>query len=278
MHRIRLLVLPVFALSLLAGCGGEQRHHRLEHRRDGASDCTPAQARHPRPRACSPSPPTSRPTRPTSKNNDPTNGKGFESAVAYAIGRPARLSAEAKVKWTVEPFNSSYAPGPKDFDFDVNQISITPVRAKAGRLLGPLLHRQPGGGRAEGLRRRQGDLDRRPQGHDDRRPDRHHQPRRRQRSDRAERAAEGLRQLQRRRHGAQERTGRRGRRRRADRALPDRGAGAGRRRSSASSRAPGGDRWGALLAKDSPLTACVSQAIEELRGLGRAGSRSTSAG
>ena len=30
----------------------------------------------------------------------------------------------------VEPFNSSYAPGPKDFDFDLNQISITPRRAE----------------------------------------------------------------------------------------------------------------------------------------------------
>ena len=28
------------------------------------------------------------------------------------------------------PFNSSYAPGPKKFDFDINQISITPARAK----------------------------------------------------------------------------------------------------------------------------------------------------
>ena len=34
------------------------------------------------------------------------------------------------MKWVVEPFNSSYAPGPKDFDFDVNQISITPKRAE----------------------------------------------------------------------------------------------------------------------------------------------------
>jgi polar amino acid transport system substrate-binding protein len=34
------------------------------------------------------------------------------------------------VKWVTEPFNSSYAPGPKKFDFDVNQISITPARAK----------------------------------------------------------------------------------------------------------------------------------------------------
>ncbi|HKG35972.1 MAG TPA: ABC transporter substrate-binding protein [Solirubrobacterales bacterium] len=61
--------------------------------------------------------------------NDPTNGKGFESAVAYAIA--GRLGYQrGDVKWTVVPFNASYAPGPKDFDFDVNQISITPDRAK----------------------------------------------------------------------------------------------------------------------------------------------------
>jgi polar amino acid transport system substrate-binding protein len=63
------------------------------------------------------------------EDNDPANGKGFESAVAYAVAR--RLGyAKSDVKWTTEPFNSSYAPGPKDFDFDVNQISITPARAK----------------------------------------------------------------------------------------------------------------------------------------------------
>jgi polar amino acid transport system substrate-binding protein len=63
------------------------------------------------------------------EGNDPKNGKGFESAVAYAIAQ--RLGfAKTDVKWTTEPFNSSYAPGPKTFDFDVNQISITPARAK----------------------------------------------------------------------------------------------------------------------------------------------------
>jgi len=64
------------------------------------------------------------------ENDDPTNGEGFESAVAYAIGKQLGYPA-AKVEWVVEPFNSSYAPGPKNFDFDVNQISITPVREKA---------------------------------------------------------------------------------------------------------------------------------------------------
>jgi polar amino acid transport system substrate-binding protein len=62
-------------------------------------------------------------------DDDPTNGKGFESAVAYAIAKQLGFTRD-EVRWTVVPFNSSYAPGPKDFDFDVNQISISPARAK----------------------------------------------------------------------------------------------------------------------------------------------------
>jgi polar amino acid transport system substrate-binding protein len=62
-------------------------------------------------------------------DDDPTNGKGFESAVAYAVARELGFD-KSEVKWTVVPFNSSYAPGPKDFDFDINQISITPDREK----------------------------------------------------------------------------------------------------------------------------------------------------
>ena len=64
------------------------------------------------------------------EDNDPTNGKGFESAVAYAVADKMGFS-KGDVKWTVVPFNSSYAPGPKKFDFDINQISITPAREKA---------------------------------------------------------------------------------------------------------------------------------------------------
>ena len=63
------------------------------------------------------------------EDDDPTNGKGFESAVAYAIADQLGFD-EADVEWVVEPFNSSYAPGKKDFDFDVNQISITDKRAE----------------------------------------------------------------------------------------------------------------------------------------------------
>ena len=64
------------------------------------------------------------------EDDDPTNGKGFESAVAYGVAKNLGFG-QADVKWTVVPFNSSYAPGPKKFDFDINQISITPDREKA---------------------------------------------------------------------------------------------------------------------------------------------------
>lgn len=63
-------------------------------------------------------------------NDKPENGKGFESAVAFAIGEKLGFK-KTQIKWTTEPFNSSYAPGPKNFDFDVNEISITPPREKA---------------------------------------------------------------------------------------------------------------------------------------------------
>jgi polar amino acid transport system substrate-binding protein len=61
--------------------------------------------------------------------DDPTNGEGFESAVAYAVAEKLGFTGD-QVQWTKVPFNSSYAPGPKKFDFDINQISITAARAK----------------------------------------------------------------------------------------------------------------------------------------------------
>ena len=63
-------------------------------------------------------------------DDDPANGSGFEGAVAYAVAE--RLGyTEDKVTWTRVPFNAAIAPGPKDFDFDINEFSITPERAEA---------------------------------------------------------------------------------------------------------------------------------------------------
>ncbi|WP_250562856.1 ABC transporter substrate-binding protein [Sphaerisporangium fuscum] len=64
------------------------------------------------------------------KDDKPANGQGFESAVAYAVASKLGF-AQNEVTWAVTPFNSAFAPGQKQFDFDVNQVSITPARAKA---------------------------------------------------------------------------------------------------------------------------------------------------
>jgi polar amino acid transport system substrate-binding protein len=63
------------------------------------------------------------------KINDPSTGKGFESAVAYAVAGQLGFG-RSEVQWTYVPFNRAFAPGPKPFDFDINQISFTPARAK----------------------------------------------------------------------------------------------------------------------------------------------------
>ncbi|RSM61832.1 amino acid ABC transporter substrate-binding protein [Actinoplanes sp. ATCC 53533] len=63
-------------------------------------------------------------------DNKPANGKGFESAVAYQVAERLGYPA-ANVVWTNVTFNNAIAPGPKTFDFDINQFSITPERRKA---------------------------------------------------------------------------------------------------------------------------------------------------
>jgi polar amino acid transport system substrate-binding protein len=63
-------------------------------------------------------------------DNKPSNGKGFESAVAYQVANRLGFPAES-VTWVSVTFNNAIAPGPKDFDFDVNEFSITEDRRKA---------------------------------------------------------------------------------------------------------------------------------------------------
>jgi len=122
--RLGALAALVTLLLLLAGCGSSS-----DETSNTASSCKPGQL--PTEEEGVLTIATDKPAYPPYfEDDDPTNGKGFESAVAYAIAGQLGYP-KAKVKWTVEPFNSSYAPGPKDFDFDVNQISISPVREKA---------------------------------------------------------------------------------------------------------------------------------------------------
>ena len=112
--------------AIVAGCGSSSSDTTSQVA--GATNCTPAKlATHVKGKLTVA---TDKPAYPPYfENDDPTNGKGFESAVAYAIADQLGYP-KSKVVWTVEPFNASYAPGPKDFDFDVNQISITPARSE----------------------------------------------------------------------------------------------------------------------------------------------------
>ena len=61
---------------------------------------------------------------------DPTNGKGFESAVAFALADEMGFAHDA-VTWVPTPFNNAVQPGPKDFDIYLTQVSYSPERAQA---------------------------------------------------------------------------------------------------------------------------------------------------
>ena len=63
-------------------------------------------------------------------DDKPANGKGFESAVAYAVAANLGFSKD-EVTWKVVKFDQSFAPGKKDFDFDINQVSIKDERRAA---------------------------------------------------------------------------------------------------------------------------------------------------
>ncbi|HEX3792188.1 MAG TPA: transporter substrate-binding domain-containing protein [Pseudonocardiaceae bacterium] len=64
------------------------------------------------------------------KDDNPTSGQGFESAVAYAIA--SRLGYQyAQVVWVRVPFTAAIQPGPKTFDADLDEFSITAARSNA---------------------------------------------------------------------------------------------------------------------------------------------------
>ncbi len=132
-HRLIALALVVAALAVLAACGDDDD--------DDGGGGSPEAATSEQADACAKDQlavknagqltvGTDKPAFPPYfVDDDPTNGKGFESAVAYAVADELGF-AKDEVEWAVVPFNASYAPGPKDFDFDINQISITAPREK----------------------------------------------------------------------------------------------------------------------------------------------------
>jgi polar amino acid transport system substrate-binding protein len=109
----------LFFVLLLVGCGGQSAEE------SGATD-----------RCDMEDPPlytdgvltvaTDKPAYPPWFKGNPKNYSGYEGDVANEVAKRMDLP----IKWVVEPFNKSYAPGAKDFDFDINEITITPQREK----------------------------------------------------------------------------------------------------------------------------------------------------
>jgi polar amino acid transport system substrate-binding protein len=54
----------------------------------------------------------------------PETGNGFEAAVAYAVAKQLGFDA-ACVAWVRTTFDSAVTPGEKNFDFNLQQFSIT---------------------------------------------------------------------------------------------------------------------------------------------------------
>jgi polar amino acid transport system substrate-binding protein len=266
MARLPVTILALLALAVLAaGCGSSDEDTGSNAT---ASNCTPGRLDTHTEGELTVA--TDKPAFPPYfVDDDPTNEKGFESAVAYAIANHLGYPP-AKVRWTVEPFNSSYAPGPKDFDFDVNQISITSQREKAVDFSAPYYTANQAVVASKGS---------------------------------SAAGAKSLDDLQDARIGVQ--IGTTSLSAVEDEIDPSEDPQVFNNSTDVVTAlkngqveavvvdvptalyvtavqdpdatvvgqfpAPGGDQWGALLAKDSPLTACVSQAIEEMRASGELG-------
>jgi polar amino acid transport system substrate-binding protein len=63
-------------------------------------------------------------------DDDPGSGQGFEAAVSYAVAAQMGFSPD-QVEWVRTTFGGALQAGPKDFDFNIQQYSITPKRSKS---------------------------------------------------------------------------------------------------------------------------------------------------
>lgn len=64
------------------------------------------------------------------ENDDPASGEGFEAAVAAAVAEELGFAPD-DVVWVRSTFDSAIAPGPKDWDLNLQQFSITEERRQA---------------------------------------------------------------------------------------------------------------------------------------------------
>ncbi|MEX0846900.1 MAG: ABC transporter substrate-binding protein [Ilumatobacteraceae bacterium] len=63
-------------------------------------------------------------------DDKPESGEGFEAAVALAVAKQLGFEGDT-VTWVRTAFDTVIAPGPKDFDFNLQQFTITDERKQA---------------------------------------------------------------------------------------------------------------------------------------------------
>jgi polar amino acid transport system substrate-binding protein len=146
MRKLLTLLLLVTLLGVAAGCGGDDEEPEAdEGAATGAVDTGAAE-----PDPCAPDeltlvsdgtltigtdnpafPPWFQDAEgaPWDPTTEPTQ-QGYEAAVAYAVAEELGFSDD-QVEWVVVPFDNVFRPGPKPFDFDINQVSYTEERDQA---------------------------------------------------------------------------------------------------------------------------------------------------
>jgi polar amino acid transport system substrate-binding protein len=133
------VVAAMLAAGLAAACGSSNKSASSTGASTSASSCTPDQLNLVKKGQLTVA--TDNPAFPpwfgggapkgsTWKFNDPSTGKGYESAVAYAVAKKLGFQPSA-VKWVVVPFDQLFKPGKAAYDFDVNQVSVTPQRKES---------------------------------------------------------------------------------------------------------------------------------------------------
>ncbi|MFI6265548.1 ABC transporter substrate-binding protein [Micromonospora sp. NPDC051006] len=127
--RIVALTAATAALLAVAGCAPQDDESPTDTASSGAASCSKESLRTRTPGKLTIA--TDEPAyEPWFRENKPESGEGFEAAVAYAVAEKLGY-ARADVTWTRVKFDTAIAPGPKNFDFDINQFSITEERKKA---------------------------------------------------------------------------------------------------------------------------------------------------
>ncbi|WP_291532001.1 ABC transporter substrate-binding protein [Bifidobacterium sp. UBA4282] len=118
--------LSIAALALTAACGSDTAQDAADNTQANSGDLT-QQTVTPGKLTIATGDPA---YEPWVLNDDPESGEGYEAAVAYAVAEQLGFDAD-DVVWTRTTFDAAIAPGPKDWDMNIQQFGITDERKQA---------------------------------------------------------------------------------------------------------------------------------------------------